>query len=133
MTAESQSTIDLDSVPGLQPPNGETSNLVNPSNMNQYLYVTVSLCLGLSSLAVIVRIFAKGWVMRKLQLEELTLVLSQCGFIAFVGILIHASKLGEGAHQWNVSVSHVQKIIEVSILVLLAVLWRDSWKGKSWF
>jgi hypothetical protein len=29
--------------------------------------------------------------------------------------MIHAVQLGQGTHQWNVSIAHLQKIVEVCI------------------
>lgn len=110
--------MDLNNVPALEPPTGETSNLVDPYNINICMYITASIGLGLSMLAVIVRIVAKGHVMRTIQLEEVILLLSQCGFIAFVGLMIHSTKLGQGTHQWNVSVAHFQKVVEVCIYMI---------------
>jgi hypothetical protein len=106
---------DLNNVPALEPPTGESSNLTNTYNINIYTSVTASLGLGLSGLAVVIRLFVKGYVIRTLQLEEIILLLSQCGFVAFVGLIIYSTKLGQGAHQWNVSVAHYQKIAEVCI------------------
>jgi hypothetical protein len=107
--------VDLNNVPALEPPTGETSNLINPHNMDIYMYITASLGLGLSMLAVVVRVLAKVHVTRTLQLEEFILLLSQCGFVAFVGLMIHATKLGQGIHQWNVSIAHFQKVVNVCI------------------
>lgn len=108
------SGIDTNDTPALEPPKGVTSNLVNPYNINQYVFVAVGLGLGISTLAVSFRIFAKIKIIRRLQLEDLILLISQFLFIAFNGIMVHAAKVGEGTHQWNVSIAHSQKIVEVS-------------------
>jgi hypothetical protein len=115
MMVTSPSGKDPNNVPALKPPPGESSNLANSYNINIYTSVTASLGLGLSALAVVIRLFVKGYVIRRLQLEEIILLLSLCGFVAFVCLIIYSTKLGQGAHQWNVSVAHYRKIGEVCI------------------
>lgn len=105
----------LNNVPALEPPTGESSNLSITYSINIYTSITASLGLGLSVLAVVIRLFVKGYVIRTLQLEEMILLLSQCGFVAFVCLIIYSTTLGQGTHQWNVSVAHYQKIVEVRI------------------
>lgn len=106
---------DLNNVPALEPPPGESSNLADTYSINIYTSVTASLGLGLSVLAIVIRLFVKGYVIRTLQLEEILLPLSQCGFVALVCLIIYSTKFGLGAHQWNVSVANYQKIVKVCI------------------
>jgi len=115
MAAPPPPGTDLNDVPALEPPTGESSHLTNTYSINVYTAVTASLGLGLSVLAVAIRLFVKGYVIRRLRLEEIILLLSQCGFVALVGLTVYSAKLGLGAHQWNVSVAHYQKIGEVCI------------------
>ncbi|GFF39819.1 hypothetical protein IFM46972_06006 [Aspergillus udagawae] len=109
--------IDLSTVPALAPPPGQVSNLKDPYSLRHYMYITASLGLGLSTAAVLLRVFIKARVMRFMQLEEYILILSQIGFYVFTGLMIHAVHLGQGIHQWNVSVAHVQKVIELANII----------------
>lgn len=106
--------MDPNTTPGLQPPPGQVSNLNGPSPLVSQMYVAAGLGLGLATLAVILRFFTKVRVLRSVQLEEYILVFSLLGFFAFTFLMIHAVHLGQGAHQWNVSVADVQRVIQVN-------------------
>jgi hypothetical protein len=108
-----EANIDLNTVPALEPPPGQVSNLEDPYSLRRYMYITAGLGLSLSTAAVLLRVFIKARVMRLMQLEEYILILSQIGFYVFTGLMIHAVHLGQGIHQWNVSVAHLQRVIEV--------------------
>ena len=52
--------------PALKPPPGLTSNLVNPPNNRVITHVTFSISLVLSTLAVLIRLYTKAIVQRRL-------------------------------------------------------------------
>jgi hypothetical protein len=113
--------LDLNAIPALSPPPGEVSNLTNAYSLKRFMYVTASICLSLSTIAVILRLFVKARVLHSFNWEDGFLVLSQLTFFAFTGLLITAVSLGQGKHQWNVSLAHLQQIAEVSIVT---PVWR---------
>lgn len=76
------SGIDTNETPALELLKGVTSNLADPYNINQYVFIAAGLGLGISTLAVSFRIFAKIQIIRRLQLEDLILLVSQFLFIA---------------------------------------------------
>jgi hypothetical protein len=101
------------------------------------MYITAAVGLGLSTIAVVLRVFTKARVLRSIQLEEYILVLSQLGFFAFTGLMIRAVDLGQGTHQWNVSIAHVQQVIQVWALGAFYSLWlrpkrtaADAWASQ---
>lgn len=102
--------------PALQPPPGQVSNLSDPYSLRSDVYVAAGVGLGISSLAVILRIFTKVRVLRCMQLEDYILLFSLLGFFAFTFLMIHAVHLGQGTHQWNVSVAHLQQVIQVRFM-----------------
>lgn len=105
--------MDPNNTPALQSPPGQVTNLSNPYSLRSDMYVAAGVGLGISSVAVILRVFTKVRVLRSMQLEDYILVLSLLGFFAFTFLMIHAVHLGQGTHQWNVSVAHLQQVIQV--------------------
>ncbi|KAL2830900.1 hypothetical protein BDW59DRAFT_177592 [Aspergillus cavernicola] len=108
---------DLNTVPALEPPPGHTSNLDNPYSLRNYMYATAGVTLALSTIAVLLRVFMKARVLRRMQLEDYILALSLIGFYAFTGLMIEAVHSGQGTHQWNVSTAHLQDVVRLSNII----------------
>ncbi|KAL2824196.1 hypothetical protein BJY01DRAFT_263066 [Aspergillus pseudoustus] len=108
---------DLNTVPALEPPPGQTSNLNNPYSLRNYMYATAGVTVALSTIAVLLRLFMKARVLRRVQLEDYILVLSLIGFYAFTGLMIEAVHLGQGSHQWNVSIAHLQGVVKLANII----------------
>lgn len=121
--------MDPNNTPALQPPPGQVTNLSDPYSLRSDMYVAAGVGLGVSSLAVILRVFTKVRVLRSMQLEEYILLLSLLGFFAFTFLMIHAVHLGQGTHQWNVSVAHLQQVIQVRCMPQLKVFPNTTAKG----
>lgn len=109
----SESILDPNTTPALQPPPGQVSNLKDPYNLKLYLILASTLGLGVSAIAVCLRIFTKVRVVQRMHLEEYILLFSECGFVAFTALIIEANRWGQGTHQWNVSIAHVERVIDV--------------------
>ncbi|KAH8700415.1 hypothetical protein BGW36DRAFT_357077 [Talaromyces proteolyticus] len=109
--------MDPNTTPALEPPPGEVSNLHDPYSLRVYMYITASLALTLSTAAVILRIYTKARVTRSVQFEEYILMLCQLGNFAFTGVMIYAVQLGQGTHQWNISIAHVQRLIQLANII----------------
>jgi hypothetical protein len=105
--------IDLNTTPALQPPPGEVSNLQNPQSLQRFLVITATLGLSISALAVLLRVFTKAHVLKRIQPEEYVLILSELGFFAFTVVMIAAGHSGQGRHQWDVSIAQLQRVIHV--------------------
>ena len=56
--------------PAGTPPAGVISNFENPPNLDVYLYLTLSLCLAFTSLAVCARIYTKILLLRSVRYED---------------------------------------------------------------
>lgn len=106
--------MDLNSTPASVQPLGQTSNFEHPSeSRGRATYIMAGICLTLSTLAVVMRIFTKARVLRQMHLEEYILIAAQFGLIALVAILISAIHFGAGLHQWDVSVAHFSHFMSV--------------------
>lgn len=106
--------VDLNLVPAMKAPPGETSNLKDPYNSDRFMYLTAGICLGFSTFAVFFRLFVKARILRAMQLEEAILIFSLAGLVSLTAVMIKSTLIGQGVHQWNVSMAHVMKITEVS-------------------
>ncbi|KAJ9198290.1 hypothetical protein DTO021D3_3764 [Paecilomyces variotii] len=115
--AETSANVNLNLIPAMQAPPGEVSNLKDPANMNQFMYLTAGVCLSCSTLAVIFRLFVKARIIRAIQLEEFILSFSLAGLISLTGVMIQSTLMGQGVHQWNVSAAHAQKIVEYANII----------------
>ncbi|CEL01996.1 hypothetical protein ASPCAL01572 [Aspergillus calidoustus] len=101
-----------DTVPALAAPEGQVSNLDNPYSLKSYIYGTAAVTITLSTVAVALRVYVKARVLRRAQIEEYILILSLIGFYFFSGFMIYAAHLGQGTHQWNVSVANFQEVVQ---------------------
>ncbi len=63
---------DLNTTPALAPPPGVVPDFLAPNPMMPSLIATVVICLTLTTLAVMARVYAKAAVMREMQLEDCT-------------------------------------------------------------
>ncbi|GAD97239.1 hypothetical protein AOR_1_1448144 [Paecilomyces variotii No. 5] len=115
--AKPQHDADLNLVPSMKAPPGETSNLKDPYNSNRFMYLTAGICLSFSALGVFFRLFVKARILRAMQLEEFILIFSLSGLISLTAVMIQSTHLGQGVHQWNVSMANVMKIIEYSNII----------------
>ena len=52
------------------PPAGVTSNFIDPPNLDAQLYVTAALTLSFAACAVIIRIYTKHFLLRKMGYED---------------------------------------------------------------
>ena len=56
--------------PAVAPPAGSTSNLDNPPNMDTVCYLTFYLCLSCATLAVVMRIYTKHFLIHAIAYED---------------------------------------------------------------
>ena len=65
-----ESGVNIHTTPGLEPPPGVTSNLVNPYSIHRYLVATSAICLVISLSAVSARTFTKAYLLKNMQVED---------------------------------------------------------------
>lgn len=56
--------------PAMVPPPGITPNFVNPPNLNHIVVLTLVLCMVFSTLAVVMRMYTKLFIIRKTAFED---------------------------------------------------------------
>ncbi|KAF1955041.1 hypothetical protein CC80DRAFT_566311 [Byssothecium circinans] len=100
-------TLDPNVCPALPPPPGVTPMNPNADTIMPYLIDTVIACLAVVVPAVALRIFTKGYILRRLQVEDYSLLLALVAFAATNGLNVKAQDFGCGKHMWDVSITHV--------------------------
>ena len=84
------------------PPPGVLPNFVDPESQQFLNVVTQSICLPVATILVVLRIYVKARVLRKLGWEDLTCVVGWLGLLASSTIMCFQSRYGNGRHIWNI-------------------------------
>ena len=61
--------------PAMSPPTGVVPNFHDPPNLDAFVALTVTLCIGFGTLAVVLRMYTKVFILRVLAWED-------CGFFS---------------------------------------------------
>ena len=61
---------DIYTTPALEPPEGQSSNLVDPYSTNPHLIVTYSVCLTMVMIFIAIRTFTKVHVLKEPRVED---------------------------------------------------------------
>ncbi|KAI0849725.1 hypothetical protein F5Y00DRAFT_261171 [Daldinia vernicosa] len=111
------SATNIMDMPAMEPPLGVVPNYDNPPNQNKMVLAVVSVCLIVSSIAVILRFYLKLAVLRKMQLQDYFLL---AAFILYIAILIMYCRLvdypGWYVHMWDVRMGGMIEFLRVGIL-----------------
>ncbi|KAF2790798.1 hypothetical protein K505DRAFT_340111 [Melanomma pulvis-pyrius CBS 109.77] len=105
--------LDPNVCPGLAPPLGMVPMDPNAYTLHPYVIATTAVCTTLVFVGVVIRIFAKAYVLKKMQLEDYCLLFAACGFGAYMGVMNRAFEYNCGKHQWNVSIADVMVVVQV--------------------
>ncbi|KAF2179435.1 hypothetical protein K469DRAFT_641330 [Zopfia rhizophila CBS 207.26] len=107
--------------PAAHPPPGEESNLLNPPSLAASGIATAAIFLTLATAGVVVRMYTKWKIVRKMVLEDWLLIVAWViyagGFNTMVFMMGH-EKIGE--HQWNVRLKdfiYQQKLLYIATIL----------------
>ena len=70
MEMANTTVINLDELPAMIPPPGVTSNFVTPYSEGRDIYITVAVCIGLITPALLIRLFTKAYLIKRINLED---------------------------------------------------------------
>ena len=70
MATGAPSLEEILAAPAMPPPEGETANFDNPPNQNTLAMVIITVTLALSTLCLLLRAYARIYLLRKVQIEE---------------------------------------------------------------
>ncbi|KAI1145492.1 hypothetical protein F4825DRAFT_457442 [Nemania diffusa] len=103
----------LSDIPALEPPEGMTSNFINPPSIH-YIHNAVAIsALTVSAIAVAARTFARVKFLKKFNLDDCALLLSLAIMSAYVALTITTGRYGQGTHQWNVPLSRFTQLLMI--------------------
>ncbi|CAD6593760.1 MAG: hypothetical protein ASARMPRED_007916 [Alectoria sarmentosa] len=88
--------------PAMSPPAGTIPNFHDPPNLDAFVALTIALCVTFGTLAVVLRMYTKVFILRALAWEDYVIVLAwllQIGQTIPSGIV---TRYGGGTHMWNV-------------------------------
>ncbi|RDL40437.1 uncharacterized protein BP5553_00416 [Venustampulla echinocandica] len=102
---------DFDITPSLAPPPGVVPNFENPESIRTIIDFTLGICIGVSSLFVLLRIWTRFFIVKMHGWEDYTMIIAWLMFIAYITLGFLAEQYGSGIHQWDVPLSHFFKFL----------------------
>ncbi|GAB1319242.1 Rhodopsin domain-containing protein [Madurella fahalii] len=88
--------------PALAPPEGVVPNFDHPDNRNTLAVFVFTFCTIVATLCLLLRVYARFWVERKLQLEELLMIGAYGAYIGTTYVSYEMIKTpGYFVHTWN--------------------------------
>ncbi|KAL2043854.1 hypothetical protein N7G274_003374 [Stereocaulon virgatum] len=106
-------TLDPSTTPSLQPPAGVQPNFVDPKSLVPILIDTTIICLCFATFATAARLTLKLRNIRSLQWEDYSAFTAWGGFVAYNALQVLAADLGEGRHQWDVTLASLTQLLLV--------------------
>lgn len=97
--------------PAMSPPAGVIPNFHDPPNLDVFVALTITLCVTFATLAVLLRMYTKVFILRALAWEDYVIVLAwllQIGETIPSGIV---TRYGGGTHMWNVQLQTFFKML----------------------
>ena len=80
--------------PAVTPPAGTVSNLDNPPNIDAICYMTFFLCMSLATLAVVIRLYTKRFLIRCIAYED-------CEYCSSTSLCHHSDAFQRLLYDWN--------------------------------
>lgn len=95
--------------PGLMPPPGVVPNFIDPYSCQDYGFLELGLCLGLSTVLIGVEAYTKLAIVKSVRREDCILFITWLVFVVYCTLGFLAMRYGGGVHQWDVRLAHVVK------------------------
>lgn len=109
--------------PATTPPAGIIPRLDNPPNIDTICYLTFSLCVSFASLAVIIRIYTKHFLIRSIAYEDYACFVGLIGLWGLFIPSVFAQRSGAGTHAWDLRLSAFSRTIywfDTAVIVYVA-------------
>ncbi|PVH90977.1 hypothetical protein DM02DRAFT_664465 [Periconia macrospinosa] len=96
----------------IPPPNGTTSNFVDPVDQLTAVYVTSGIVLALPAIGIAARLFVKTVVVPgSHQIEDYLSYFAFASFVSYVAVILHLSGMGLTHHMYDIPVSKISNIL----------------------
>ncbi|KAF2642710.1 hypothetical protein P280DRAFT_356722, partial [Massarina eburnea CBS 473.64] len=96
--------------PGLMPPPGVQPLEPHAATIQPAMIATVVISLALSIPAIVIRIFTKYWILRRVQVEDYAILIALLGYLALTALIVIIYSYSGGRHQWNVTIANVMNL-----------------------
>ncbi|GAB1313747.1 hypothetical protein MFIFM68171_03957 [Madurella fahalii] len=108
--------FNINDIPAMSPPPGRTSNFNDPETMHPVVLGVAVSTMVLMTMAVMVRVYTKGVILKDMRLEEYFAILGTAGIIVWDSIFIHVSMHGFSRHLWDVRAVDVPHLAYMNYL-----------------
>ncbi|KAL8654520.1 MAG: hypothetical protein Q9226_003401 [Calogaya cf. arnoldii] len=120
------STLEPVTIPAaLEPPPGVDSNFIDPYNTDSTIYGTLGICIGITSIFVLLRLYTKLFIIRKHGWEDYTILVAWLAFIAYI-VLAYQNAL-------QIFYNPLIFITKLSILLQYLVIFVPNSAGKTYW
>ncbi|KAL2127667.1 hypothetical protein VTI74DRAFT_10338 [Chaetomium olivicolor] len=106
----------INEIPAMSPPPGQTSNFDDPETLHPMVFGVAVATMALMTVAIVIRVFTKGVLLRDMRVEEYFAIVGTAGIILWDSIFIHVSMNGFSRHLWNVRVTQIEHLAYMNYL-----------------
>ncbi|KAH9995932.1 hypothetical protein F4779DRAFT_194042 [Xylariaceae sp. FL0662B] len=108
MTSGTMTLEEMMELPAMPAPDGITPIFDNPPNQNGLAITILTLCLVISTICVCLRVYARLYLLRKVQAEDVLTLLAYCVFIPqmYTGYVL-IKEPGYFVHQYNLKMKNM--------------------------
>ncbi|KAK7737390.1 hypothetical protein SLS53_006695 [Cytospora paraplurivora] len=97
--------------PALTPPDGQTSNFINPISLMPAVIATATLVYVVSTVSVLARLFIKAYIVRAHHIEDFLSYFAWAGLTTYTSLLLYIEHYGLARHMWDVPLVQLPHIL----------------------
>ncbi|KAI1770226.1 hypothetical protein F4818DRAFT_433856 [Hypoxylon cercidicola] len=100
--------------PALSPPAGVVPNFSDPPNFNAGCYAITSVCLVISTICVLTRLYTKFFLIKRLRIEDYLLIAAYGIYLGMIYCMYGlAAGIGFQVHQWDIPLKDLSRYLYV--------------------
>lgn len=109
------STTDIMDTPAITPPPGVVPNFDDPPNGNTMALAVMSVCLAVTTIAMVLRFYSRWAVVQMVQWQDYLLLVAFGIYIAMLALTYRlSSEVGWFVHRWDLQTRDVVEFLHVS-------------------
>ncbi|KIM95779.1 hypothetical protein OIDMADRAFT_59557 [Oidiodendron maius Zn] len=113
----------LENFPAGAPPEGVTPNFINPPNHDVLIITLNTVLLTVMWTTVILRLYAKGRILRTLGWDDYTSTIAALGSTAHSVFELYGIHLGYGRHIWDIRATTLLEVSNVRLLSATSIVY----------